>query len=124
MSRTLNKQQPAPSKSNSKEPTSWKDRLHPEQYESLRNTFDVFDEDHSGTIDPEEINKILEELGSEKRNPFIVSLIEGLRDKKKPIAFQEFLDSVCPKIGDLKTKEGLKTIFKHFDSNEDGVLDF
>lgn len=33
--------------------TSWKDRLFPEDYENLKATFDLFDDDHSGTIDPE-----------------------------------------------------------------------
>jgi hypothetical protein len=48
----------------------------------------VFDQDVSGTIDPVEINKVLEELGLDKRNPFILSLIHGLRDKNKPINFE------------------------------------
>jgi Ca2+-binding EF-hand superfamily protein len=38
---------------------SWKDKLFPEDYEQLKATFDLFDEDHSGYIDPEEINKIM-----------------------------------------------------------------
>lgn len=41
-------------------PVSWKEKLLPEEYEQLRNVFDLFDEDHSGTIDPEEINKIMD----------------------------------------------------------------
>lgn len=32
---------------------TWKEKLHPEEYEGLKNTFDLFDEDHSGLIDPE-----------------------------------------------------------------------
>jgi len=68
-------------------PTAWKDRLTAEDYEELRNTFDVFDEDHSGSIDPAEISKALEELGIDKRNPFILSLITALKDKNKPINF-------------------------------------
>jgi Ca2+-binding EF-hand superfamily protein len=47
-----------------------------------------------------------------------------LKTKSKPINFDEFLDLICPKIGDLKTKEGLRTIYSHFDKSEDGVLDF
>lgn len=31
---------------------AWKDRIPEEDYNSLKETFDVFDEDHSGTIDP------------------------------------------------------------------------
>ena len=45
------------------QPLSWKERLHPQEYEQLRATFDIFDEDKSGVIDPQEINKIMEELG-------------------------------------------------------------
>ena len=32
---------------------SWKEKLHPEDYEQLRATFDLFDSDGSGYIDPE-----------------------------------------------------------------------
>jgi Ca2+-binding EF-hand superfamily protein len=45
---------PAPTKV-----TSWKDRLSEEDYNELKETFNVFDEDGSGTIDPVEINKAL-----------------------------------------------------------------
>jgi Ca2+-binding EF-hand superfamily protein len=40
------------SKVTPKAPSNWKDRIQPEDYEELKNTFDVFDEDGSGTIDP------------------------------------------------------------------------
>lgn len=103
---------------------SWKDKIHHEDLELLKNTFDLFDEDHSGTIDPAEIGKILEELGPMKRDPFIFSIIESLKDKGKPVTFDDFLEHVCPKIGDTKSKAGLKTIFNHMDKGEDGVIDF
>ncbi len=104
--------------------TSWKDRLSEEDYNELRDTFNVFDEDNSGSIDPAEINKALEELGLDKRNPFILSLIHALRDKNKPITFEEFLEVVGSKVGDFKTKEGLKRIFALYDTNEDGVIEY
>ena len=46
--------QRAPSKA-----TSWKDRISQADYDSLKETFDLFDEDHGGTIDPEEIDKVM-----------------------------------------------------------------
>ena len=70
-----------------KKDQGWKDRLHPEDYEKLRETFAIFDEDGSGTIDPVEINKILEELGTANRNPFVISVIEALKSKNKQINF-------------------------------------
>jgi Ca2+-binding EF-hand superfamily protein len=108
---------PAPS-------ASWKDRITAEDFEELKNTFDIFDEDGSGTIDPEEISKVLEELGLDKRNPFILTLILGLKEKNKPIAFPEFLDIICSKVGETKTKDGIRRVFAIFDKDENGIIDF
>ncbi len=43
----------------------------------------MFDEDGSNSIDPSEITKVLEELGLNNRNPFVLTIIEALRDQKK-----------------------------------------
>jgi len=110
---------PAPTKA-----TSWKDRLSEEDYNELRDTFNVFDEDGSGTIDPVEINKALEELGIDKRNPFILNLIHALRDKNKPLTLEEYLEIVGTRVGDFKTKDGLKRIFAIYDANEDGFIEY
>lgn len=105
-------------------PTQWKDRLRAEDYEELKQTFEVFDEDGSGTIDPAEINKVLEELGLDRRNPFILSIIHGLRDKNRPINFDEFLDCVASRVGETTTRDGLKRVYALFDKDENGVIDF
>jgi Ca2+-binding EF-hand superfamily protein len=122
MSRT-SKTQPAPP-AKVAPPTSWKDRLTAEDYEDLKNTFAIFDEDNSGTIDPSEINKVLEELGLDKRNPFILSLIHGLRDANHPVTFDEFLNIVGGKVGETKTKAGLRIVYTIFDKDENGLIDF
>lgn len=44
---------PAGSKTTKKAPTEWRERISPESYEQLRDTFLIFDEDGSGTIDPQ-----------------------------------------------------------------------
>jgi Ca2+-binding EF-hand superfamily protein len=31
---------------------TWKERILPEDYDQLKSVFDLFDEDHSGLIDP------------------------------------------------------------------------
>jgi len=105
-------------------PTQWKDRLTAEDYEELKNTFDVFDEDGSGSIDPVEINKVLEELGLDKRNPFVLTLINGLKEKNKSIGFDEFIDIIASRVGETKTKDGLKRLFALFDKDSNGLIDF
>ena len=120
MSRSQAKQAaPAASK-----PASWKDRISQEDYAELKETFQVFDEDNSGTIDPSEISKVLEELGVDKRNPFILNLIFALRDKNRPVTFDEFVDVICSRVGETKTKDGLKRVFAIYDADESGTIDF
>jgi Ca2+-binding EF-hand superfamily protein len=87
-------------------------------------TFEVFDEDNSGTIDPVEINKVLEELGLDKRNPFILNLINGLKEKNKPISKDEFIDIIASRVGETKTKDGLKRVFALYDKDDNGLVDF
>ena len=103
---------------------TWKEKLHPDDYENLKNTFDTFDADHSGFIDHEEISKIMEELGDSRKGSLIYNIIDGLRIKNKPINFDEFVDMVSPKIGDLKTKEGIRAIFKHLDTDDDDYINY
>ena len=60
-------------------PTTWKDRISEQDYEELKATFDLFDEDGGGTIDPVEIDKILDELGLKGRSAIVFEMINGLR---------------------------------------------
>lgn len=75
-------QPPAAQKGSQKVPaptTSWKDRISEQDYEELKATFDLFDEDGGGTIDPVEVEKILDELGLKGRSTIVFDIINGLR---------------------------------------------
>lgn len=126
MSRAKQPAQPVKSATSSTKGVSlsWKERVHPEDYEQLRSTFEQFDIDKSGFIDPEEISKIMEELGDSRKGSLIYNIIDGLRYKNKPINFEEFVDLVSPKVGDVKTKEGIRTIFRHMDLDEDDYINY
>ena len=63
-------------------------------------------------------------MGLEKRNPFILSLIAALKDKNKPLNFEEFVDTIASKVGENKTKDGIRRVFALYDKNEDGIVDF
>jgi Ca2+-binding EF-hand superfamily protein len=77
----------APTPAGKTQPLSWKEKLMPEEYEQLKNVFDLFDEDHSGLIDPEEINKIMDEMGESRHGTFTYGVIENLKAKGKTINF-------------------------------------
>lgn len=104
--------------------TSWKDRLNQNDYEELKATFDLFDEDGGGTIDPVEIEKILEELGLKGRSEIVRDMINGLREVNKPIKFEEFLEIVCSKVGDVKSRDGITKVYQLWDRENNGSIDF
>jgi Ca2+-binding EF-hand superfamily protein len=66
----------------------------------------------------------MEELGESRKGTLIWNIIDSLRYKNKPINFEEFVELVSPKVGDVKTKEGLRTIFRHMDLDEDDYINY
>jgi Ca2+-binding EF-hand superfamily protein len=105
-------------------PTAWRDRINPQDYEHLRDVFLIFDEDGSGSIDPKEIVKVLEEVGLDQRNQHVVKIIWALRETNKILTFEEFVDVVCTQVGEYKTKDGLQRVWKLYDKEETGVIRF
>lgn len=95
--------------------TTWKDRLSEIDYQELKATFDLFDEDGGGTIDPVEIEKILEELGLKGRSEIVREMINGLREVNKPLKFDEFLEIICSRVGDTKSRDGITRLFQLWD---------
>ena len=59
---------------------------------SLDKLFSLIDEDGSGTIDAAEINKVMEDLGVDRRNPLVIGIILKLKEANRPIKFEEFLE--------------------------------
>ena len=104
-------------------PSGARDRITEQDYEELKETFDLFDDDGSGSIDPVEIEKVMEELGLKKRNPIVGQILENIRSAGRPINFEEFLTMCVDTVGETKTNQGLATIFTHYDKNGDGVID-
>lgn len=90
----------------------------------MKSTFDLFDEEGTGSINPEEIQKILQELGLDKRNESVFQMIKDLEKKGKTINFDDFLEVVYSKLGDTKTKEGLLKIFNLYDLESEGFINF
>lgn len=90
----------------------------------MRDVYLLFDEDGSGTIDPQEIVKVLEEIGLDKRNPFVLKIVWAMRETNKILTFEEFVDIVCSQVGEYKTRDGLQRIWKLYDKEDTGVIRF
>jgi Ca2+-binding EF-hand superfamily protein len=103
---------------------SWRSRISQQDEEELKSVFDLFDDDKGGTIDPSEVDKILTELGLKDRNVIVLEMVNSLKDVNKPISFDEFLEIICSKVGDLKSKDGVTRVFRLWDREDHGHADF
>ena len=76
-----------------KSPTTRRPGLTDDEVEELRQAFDLFDTDGSGTIDPKELRAAMQSLGFETKNQTIYQMIQDIdKDGDGDIDFDEFLD--------------------------------
>ena len=96
--------------------------LTEDEIEEIREAFNLFDTDNSGTIDPKELKAAMQSLGFEQKNPTIYQMIADLEQEGNSIDFETFLNAITAKLGDKETKEGIKKIFDLFDDDTSGAI--
>ncbi|CEL97183.1 unnamed protein product [Vitrella brassicaformis CCMP3155] len=97
--------------------------LTEDEIDEIREAFNLFDTDGSGTIDPKELKAAMQSLGFETKNPTIFQMIADLdRDGSGAIDFDEFLDAICAKLGDKESRDGIQKIFALFDEDKTGTI--
>jgi Ca2+-binding EF-hand superfamily protein len=84
----------------------------------LRNSFKLF-ADSKGKVFPRELKHAFEEIEMDQRNPRVYKIIADLDipDNKNGINFDSFMNHVNLVIGDLKTKDGIRTVYEQFLEN-------
>lgn len=97
--------------------------LTEDEVEEIREAFNLFDTDGSGTIDPKELKVAMQSLGFESKNPTIYQMIADLdKEGQGHIDFEEFLDAITSKLGDKESKSGIHKIFALFDDDKTGTV--
>ena len=97
--------------------------LSSDEIEEIREAFNLFDSDGSGTIDPKELTSAMESLGFEAKNQTIYQMIKDIdKDGSGAIDFDEFLDMMTAKMSDKDTKEDINKVFKLFDDDTSGKI--
>merc|ERR1719174_3237113 len=94
-----------------KRPTKTYERpgLSEEEIEEIREAFNLFDTDGSGTIDPKELKAAMQSLGFEAKNQTIYQMIGDI---------EEFLDMMTAKMSDKDTREDIQKVFNLFDDDQ------
>lgn len=73
--------------------------LSEEEIEEIREAFNLFDTDGSGTIDPKELKAAMQSLGFEAKNQTIYQMIADIdKDGNGAIDFDEFLEMMTAKM--------------------------
>ena len=97
--------------------------LTEEQKQEIKEAFDLFDTDGSGTIDPKELRAAMQSLGFEAKNQTIFQMISDLdKNKSGSIDFEEFLDMMTARMSDKDTREDIQKVFRLFDDDTSGSI--
>ena len=100
--------------------------ISPEIKEKIKLAFNVFDTNGTGKINPKEIKAAMEYLGQDAHNPTVyqlISLLDESEDSNEGITLDEFIKAIYQKLGDSKTKKGIKRLFEIFkdDPNSNSI---
>lgn len=97
--------------------------LTTDEIEEIREAFNLFDTDGSGSIDPRELKAAMQSLGFDNKNPTVYQMIADLdREYSTSIDFEEFLDAITSKLGDKELRDGIQKIFSLFDDDKTGNI--
>ncbi|KAL8616816.1 Centrin-1 [Nucella lapillus] len=105
--------------------TGPKCELTEEQKQEIREAFDLFDADGSGTIDAKELKVAMRALGFEPKKEEIKKMIAEIdKEGTGTIDFNDFLTIMTQKMSEKDAKEEILKAFRLFDDDETGKISF
>ncbi|XP_032253158.1 centrin-2-like [Phoca vitulina] len=102
-----------------------KPELTKEQKQEIREAFDLFDADGTGTIDVKELKVAMRALGFEPKKEEIKKMISEInKEGTGKMNFSDFLTVMTQKLSEKDTKEEILKAFKLFNDDETGKISF
>ncbi|KAM9375412.1 uncharacterized protein cetn4 [Pholidichthys leucotaenia] len=99
--------------------------LTEEQKQEVKEAFDLFDTDGSGTIDVKELKVAMRALGFEPKKEEIKKMITDLdKGGSGTVDFSDFLSIMTVKMGEKDSKEEILKAFRLFDDDCTGKISF
>ncbi|VFQ92063.1 unnamed protein product [Cuscuta campestris] len=97
--------------------------LNQRKRQEIKEAFELFDTDGSGTIDAKELNVAMRALGFEMTEEQIEQMIADVdKDGSGAIDFDEFEHMLTAKIGERDSKEELVKAFQIIDHDKNGKI--
>jgi len=102
-----------------------KTEITEEQKQEIKEAFDLFDTDNSGSIDAKELKVAMRALGFEPKKEEIRKIIQDAdKEGSGLIQFADFLELMSAKIAERDPIEEIKKAFRLFDAEEKGKISF
>ncbi|XP_039428214.1 centrin-2 [Corvus cornix cornix] len=99
--------------------------LPEEQQREIREAFELFDADGSGSIDVKELKVAMRALGFEPKKEEIKKMISDMdKEGTGKIGFHDFLAVMTQRMAEKDSKEEILKAFKLFDDDETGKISF
>ncbi len=99
--------------------------LTEEQRQEIKEAFDLFDTEGSGTIDSKELKVAMRALGFEPKKDDIKRMISELDvEGNGVIEFGQFLELMTTKMAERDPREEMVKAFRLFDEDESGSISF
>mmetsp|Transcript_50318 Transcript_50318/g.110053 ORF Transcript_50318/g.110053 Transcript_50318/m.110053 type:complete len:183 (+) Transcript_50318:56-604(+) len=99
--------------------------LSEEQVEELREAFNLFDTDHTGSIDARELKAAMRALGFEVKKDDVRRMMADIgKDPSAPISFDDFQEIMSSRMGEKDSREEIMKIFSLFDEDNTGKISF
>mmetsp|Transcript_7302 Transcript_7302/g.22864 ORF Transcript_7302/g.22864 Transcript_7302/m.22864 type:complete len:218 (-) Transcript_7302:60-713(-) len=108
-----------------RQPQRQRQGLDEEQIEELREAFNLFDTEHSGTIDARELKAALRALGFEVKKEDVRRMLADVgKDPSQPIDFNDFCEMMRGRMPDKNSRAEIEKVFALFDEDETGKISF
>ena len=92
-----------------------KNGLTEDEVLEIKEAFDLFDTDHSGTIDTDELKQALGNLGIDAKNQTLQNMMNEIdKNQSGTIDLDEFIEMMTAKMSDKDTPEDLRKVFDLF----------
>lgn len=99
--------------------------LSEEQKQEIREAFDLFDTDGSGSIDAKELKVAMRALGFEPKKEEVKKMIADVDvDGYGTIGFDDFMALMTAKMAERDPREEIMKAFRLFDDDETGKITF